>query len=632
MGNLSIPAIDLIFYGAALFTALITFALCSAQYKSSFTACIALVFGLVLMQSSMSQALASLLPQLIDKMSLSIQLFGLTITGISILQVQLYSLNCHEQLASDHTQSMPSLIPIFCRSIQVIILVPLIGYLIVQEPKYQQQVFTIFHLPAFYLILLIGIIISAMNVKKLPAQKYLLLAWIGLLIGMLLQTLEIYNIPLFFAPQMQVIPDWCIIFPGFSLVFLTLWMLHVQIPKTNNNDNLQLALETLEERNKSLEILSLRANEFSQKIVKTLHQPLTKTLQFMQSQELPEREEVKQMLHLIHEFMLVDPDTQWELQLNNLPFDFRQTIESATLQFQKLAKEEHIGLIIEISENIPEALTGDAGLISRLLQVLLAFATERTSTGEVRCALQRSNDPRSPTVMLKIIIEDNGPELTNAELNQFWDPYAFGNNQKTTQQRFELNLAKNIVYRLNGDIFVEPKPRAGISITSSIPCKAAQGRPTQPNYPQTSNQPEKPTNSKNPKAQADNLPALQSYHKRLSILIVDDNPVDLTLIKKILNNLDHKVHAATSGESSIDTSLIEHIDLVLMDIQLPGINGFESARYIKEYAQDSNIPIIGMSSNDSAEFHALAKNYGMIELLQKPLSSEIIETSIGRLL
>lgn len=112
------------------------------------------------------------------------------------------------------------------------------------------------------------------------------------------------------------------------------------------------------------------------------------------------------------------------------------------------------------------------------------------------------------------------------------------------------------------------------------------------------------------------------------IMIVDDNPDNLHLIGKILKNKGHKVHLATDGTSAIKTISLINPDMILLDIMMPGIDGYEVCSKLKSDENTKNIPIIFLSSLHSSKDKIKAFRSGGIDYIEKPFEEEEILTRI----
>ncbi len=108
------------------------------------------------------------------------------------------------------------------------------------------------------------------------------------------------------------------------------------------------------------------------------------------------------------------------------------------------------------------------------------------------------------------------------------------------------------------------------------------------------------------------------------ILLVDDSLTDRTLIRKILQARDHEIVEAEEGDSVVDAAVAQHPDLILLDIVMPGVNGYEICRNLKKTEDTKNIPVVFISSKKHNSDIFWGKLQGAEEYLVKPFQPEIL--------
>jgi len=112
------------------------------------------------------------------------------------------------------------------------------------------------------------------------------------------------------------------------------------------------------------------------------------------------------------------------------------------------------------------------------------------------------------------------------------------------------------------------------------------------------------------------------------ILVVDDSPTELHFISKLLEKTGHKVSTADSGEEGVEVAKDIHPDLILMDIVMPGMNGFQATRQITQAPETAEIPVVMVSTKSQQTDKVWATRQGAKGYLVKPVSSEMLISSI----
>jgi twitching motility two-component system response regulator PilH len=106
------------------------------------------------------------------------------------------------------------------------------------------------------------------------------------------------------------------------------------------------------------------------------------------------------------------------------------------------------------------------------------------------------------------------------------------------------------------------------------------------------------------------------------ILIVDDSPTELHVLQKILEKHGHQVLVANSGEAGVEKAQANMPDLVLMDVVMPGMNGFQATRQLSKQSQTANIPVIIVTTKDQETDKVWAKRQGARDYLVKPIQEK----------
>ena len=112
------------------------------------------------------------------------------------------------------------------------------------------------------------------------------------------------------------------------------------------------------------------------------------------------------------------------------------------------------------------------------------------------------------------------------------------------------------------------------------------------------------------------------------ILVVDDSPTERLFISKVLEETGHKVSTADSGEQGIEAAKTTLPDLILMDIVMPGMNGFQATRKITQAPETSNIPVVMVSTKSQQTDKVWATRQGAKGYLVKPVNSEMLISSV----
>ena len=112
------------------------------------------------------------------------------------------------------------------------------------------------------------------------------------------------------------------------------------------------------------------------------------------------------------------------------------------------------------------------------------------------------------------------------------------------------------------------------------------------------------------------------------ILVVDDSPTERHFISKVLEKTGYKVSTAENGKDGVEAAKNIHPDLILMDIVMPGMNGFQATRHITQAPETSNIPVVMVSTKSQQTDKVWATRQGAKGYLVKPVNSEMLVNSV----
>jgi CheY-like chemotaxis protein len=275
-----------------------------------------------------------------------------------------------------------------------------------------------------------------------------------------------------------------------------------------------------------------------------------------------------------------------------------------TLAASLTARAEAKGLKAEvaIAADLPEAVIGDALRLRGALENLIDNAIKFTERGSVRLEVTAAPATRSRQ-RLSFTVTDSGIGLSDAEIKRLFRPFAQASDE--TARRFGgsglgLLFVKRIAEAMGGDLTVSAKQGGGSSFSLSgtfDQVAAAVG-------------------------DQDSASAARPAALRpLNVLCAEDNPYGRVVLNTILSELGHRADFVGTGGAAVEAAARGGYDAVLMDLTLPGIDGFEATRRIRALAAPAgDVAVIGISGRPHAADEAASRAAGMDAYLVKPLS------------
>ncbi|MCC5805464.1 MAG: response regulator [Opitutales bacterium] len=279
-----------------------------------------------------------------------------------------------------------------------------------------------------------------------------------------------------------------------------------------------------------------------------------------------------------------------------------ESISSSVLDafsFQKRRKA--IELTLEIEEGLPATVRGDANRLSQMLFNLVGNAVKFTEDGEVRVRISPVSTAGGKTT-LRFEIADTGIGIDQEHMHDLFEP--FGKASSSTGRVYGgtglgLAITKRLAEMQGGTISCKSTRGKGTAFSLEIPYKGVERKNTSHQW-------------QNP---------FRFRPLRGRVLLVEDNPVIAKITRKFLEKWCVEVHHAASGENGLAAFEEQSFNLILMDLQLPGMSGWETARRIHETNIDTNgrVPVITMTASVPENSRARLCEYGIDDLLLKPV-------------
>ena len=319
------------------------------------------------------------------------------------------------------------------------------------------------------------------------------------------------------------------------------------------------------------------------------------------------------LLALINDILDVSRIEAGQLRLAPAPFSVRTAAEGVVALMRERALAKGLALTLEVLPAEDAPILGDAIRVQQILFNLVGNAIKFTDHGEVRVVVAVVPGER-PAVTLKLDVSDSGIGIPASALPTLFD--RFTQADSTTMRRYGgsglgLAITREIVEMMGGSIQTTSTPGAGSRFTVSIPSRfverlevveaaaeAGQAAPPRPS---------------------------------LRILVAEDNDVNQILIDALLRRMGHAVHLVGNGRQAVEAVRHGEYDLVLMDLQMPGMDGIEATHAIRALeGPRSSLPIIAMTANAFEDTRQACLAAGMDDYVAKPIDVAQLAAAIGR--
>jgi len=310
------------------------------------------------------------------------------------------------------------------------------------------------------------------------------------------------------------------------------------------------------------------------------------------------------LLSIINDVLDISKIESGKLSIETTPFNLNETIRRTLSIFGEKAKQTNVTLDIELMDDQGIVHLGDPHRLSQVLFNIVGNAMKFTQAGYVRVTSHLARG-ENDICFVSFSIEDTGVGMDLAYLTKVFE--AFTQEDASITRKFGgsglgLSIARSIVHIMGGTIEIESEKGKGTRVNIRIPMRISNEKTKQEIVEMTD---------------------LQKSLKGLRILAVEDNELNRMVLQVILKKCEVVVTIAQNGQEAINLIQDQDFDLVLMDVQMPIIDGLEATKYIREELK-LTIPIIGLSANAMREEVEICKQAGMNDYLVKPYSERAL--------
>jgi signal transduction histidine kinase/ActR/RegA family two-component response regulator len=314
--------------------------------------------------------------------------------------------------------------------------------------------------------------------------------------------------------------------------------------------------------------------------------------------------------------------------LDDSEFSLREMLEAALGQHAVAAQAKGLRLISTLDAGLPETMLGDAPRVRQLLGHLIANAVKFTHAGSIELrvfvqqrderepagpAIQGAAEPPGPAApahgWLVAEVRDTGIGISPEKLETIFESFRqveIGLTRNYAGLGLGLALARKLAKLMHGDIRVASEVGSGSTFTFRLPlCLSPEPLPA------------------SPVSQARPDPGTQ-------ILAVEDNPIGLMVLKHAFKRHEIQVDTASSGREALEAASKRPYELVLMDLQMPEMDGLETTARMRKIPGYEKVPIVALTADSSDELREVCRQHGMQAFLSKPFDTNELLAVISK--
>ena len=317
------------------------------------------------------------------------------------------------------------------------------------------------------------------------------------------------------------------------------------------------------------------------------------------------------LLTILNDILDLSKIEAGKLNIELIPVNLREIIDELTTLHTMTAEEKCIQLNTEIDDQLPKFLTGDPTRIRQILANLVSNALKFTEKGHVllRAKVVSIDDKQAD---VRFEVEDTGVGIEEDVKDKLFNEFTQADGSTTRKYGgtgLGLAIVKQLVEMMHGEFGVDSEPGEGSTFWFRLPREISAE--------QTAQQPHEPEPELNGKL---------SGH----VLLVEDNPINQMVAQKMLEKIGLESTLAGDGQQALTMLEQETFDAVLMDCQMPVMDGFEAAQHIREQQALDKLPVIAMTANVMEGDREKCISAGMNDYIGKPVVEADLKKTLAR--
>lgn len=317
------------------------------------------------------------------------------------------------------------------------------------------------------------------------------------------------------------------------------------------------------------------------------------------------------LLNLVNDILDYSKIEAGMLRIEKIPFNVYDLAGSLKLMFSEKARQQNLEWEVSVDTQITQILEGDPTRITQILTNLLANAFKFTSRGKVSLHVSKSERQND---LIEFSVKDSGIGISEEQMSKVFERFVQASDETTRMYGgtgLGLSIVNSLAGLLGGTLRVDSKVGEGTEFAVTIPLHPFAVSPTNTHY----SEPVQSTHS--------------CFPTPVNVLVAEDNKMNQILAVRVLDKMNCKVDIADNGGIAIEMLKVKKYDIVLMDIQMPIVDGYTAARTIRNELRVKT-PIVAMTAHVMAGEKDRCTDAGMNDYISKPYVYELLFTTIKR--
>ncbi|MDD3033332.1 MAG: PAS domain S-box protein [Bacteroidales bacterium] len=320
------------------------------------------------------------------------------------------------------------------------------------------------------------------------------------------------------------------------------------------------------------------------------------------------------LLELINEILELSKIEAGRIVLNPTSIDLHALCDDIYMMFRERANDKHLQLIFENSDDLPRYVMVDEGKLRQLFVNIIGNAIKFTDEGGVAIRTQAISSEGGKSYLI-VEVQDSGPGISEEEIGKLFRHFEQTSTgvKKGTGTGLGLALSRELALLMGGDITVSSKVGEGSIFTFKIEFTAGN-----------ESEIEKPDTKR--------VLSIADKSKSYTILVVDDKKENLQVAVNLLELVGFRTEEAVDGKEAIEKVIASKPDLILMDMRMPVMDGYEATRIIKAMDDCKEIPIVALTASTFEDERKRIEALKMQGYIRKPFRESDLFNTIGKTL
>lgn len=317
------------------------------------------------------------------------------------------------------------------------------------------------------------------------------------------------------------------------------------------------------------------------------------------------------LLALINDILDFNKIEAGKVELEHISFNLKDIVQKHINLLKSRATKKGIQLNLSLDDHLPPVVAGDPTRLGQILNNLIGNAIKFTEKGAVTLSL-RVEQQRGEESRIEFMVQDTGIGIAGDKLDSIFENFSQASSDTTRKYGgtgLGLSIAQRLVHLMGGEIQVKSTPGVGTTFYFTIGLNTSESKLTV----------------------AFTAPhAAPVMTREVNVLLVEDNKINQVVAGNFIKKWNMKLAIANNGLEALEMIKTKDYDVVLMDLQMPEMDGYEATRQIRSMEETyfKNVPVIALSASAMLEEKEKAREFGFSEFITKPFQPQELRESI----